>query len=141
MKLSLLTFLPHATVLWAYEQARFERLLGTPFKWLFALVDSYGVWFTHRGDEVLWLWPWRRDGKGAFISVGLSGNASLGDARYDTLAQLDRDWEGYFEARNRQATEWDATVGDGIIWATASEPIEKGYLVVLNEDGTVRKAT
>jgi hypothetical protein len=61
-------------------------------------VTRLGVEFPHNGDAVIWLWPWQRDGKPKFISLGFTGTGEWGDARYNTLAESDRAWAGYFDA-------------------------------------------
>jgi len=100
-----LFFLPGAALRWAYHQTYFEHLMDTPFMFLFITVDRAGIWFPYRGDEVLWTWPWRRReregdnrGRAPFISVGFSGNGDFGDARFWTLKEMDKEWDGYFDA-------------------------------------------
>lgn len=61
-------------------------------------LSRLGLEFPHRGDSVIWLWPWQRAGKGKFISLGFTGNGEWGDARFGSLAELDRAWEDYFAA-------------------------------------------
>lgn len=55
-------------------------------------VDRLGVEFPYNGDVVIWLWPWRRDGKPKFISVCASGTGEWGDVRFNTLAEIDAFW-------------------------------------------------
>lgn len=79
----------------------FQHIL---FKWgwcddwrqylLISLTRS-GIEWNHKGDDVIWLWPWRRGkikGK-PFVSTIWSGTAEWGDARYVSLAAMDKEWE------------------------------------------------
>jgi len=168
MKFRPLFFLPRPALLWAYRQAMSERLLDTPFGWLFTSWDSHGVWFSYKGDEVLWTWPWTRAGKAPFISLGFSGNGDFGDARYWTLAELDKDWDGYFDAERQMAErdEQDARFQEACqpmvdqLMAdiecrtvemcvngmasreyTAAEEISVGDLVQALEDGRIKRAS
>ena len=122
MTFRLLFFLPRRWLIWTYHQAMWERLLDTPVRWLFSSWDKHGVWFPHRGDEVCYTWPWTRQeregdnrGKAPFISIGFSGTGEWGDARYWTLAELDRDWDMYYHACNSTTEiagiEWPQFVG------------------------------
>lgn len=62
-------------------------------------IDRLGIQFRHKGDDVIWVWPWkRRKFSARFISLGFSGTGEFGDAVYSSLKQLDADWETYFEA-------------------------------------------
>lgn len=111
-----LFFLPRAWLRWAYIQAISERLFDTPFGWLFTSWDKHGIWFTHKGDEVMWTWPWRRGGLAPFISMSMSGTGEFGDARFRSLGELDDAWNGYFAAIStlKEIEDWDVTVGDAI---------------------------
>lgn len=59
--------------------------------------DRAGIWFPYRGDTVIWIWPWRRGKlKGRpWISLGFTGNGEFGDARFASLAEIERQWEDY----------------------------------------------
>jgi hypothetical protein len=68
-------------------------------------VDRFGVGFIHKGDEVIWLWPWMRSHqRRAWLSIGF-------EAEFMTLRDLDQEWEGYFEAQRRSYPEVDAGEG------------------------------
>lgn len=65
-------------------------------------IDKHGIEFSHRGDDVLWLWPWRREKwSRRYISFGFDGV-------FSTLRELDKLWEDYFAAqrRRRAMVEW-----------------------------------
>lgn len=64
-------------------------------------VDRLGIQFGYHGDDVIWTWPWKRDGRGAYISLGFTGTGEWGDARYRTLKEIDDEWDNYFEACSR----------------------------------------
>lgn len=77
-------------------------------RWLWRLVrlclhvsvDRIGIEFTRNGDTVIWLWWWRRNGLPKYISVGFTGNGNLGDARFNTLAEIDKAWDSLGDIRN-----------------------------------------
>jgi hypothetical protein len=62
--------------------------------------DRLGVEFPWNGDTVIWLWWWRRNGLPKYISVGFSGNGDFGDARFRTLAEIDKAWEKLGDYQN-----------------------------------------
>jgi len=125
--------------------------MDTPFLALFTTVDRAGIWFPYKGDEVLWTWPWRRDRGdgwkgGPFISVGFSGTGEFGDARFNSLKELDEMWDDYFNAEKRHSefmsrmeisTEWSSTDAAGF---AVAEDVKAGDLVALNENDEVIKA-
>ena len=56
------------------------------------IIDKYGVEFHHKGDWVLWVWWWRRPSfNDRFLSISF-------ECYFSTLKELDKMWEGYFEA-------------------------------------------
>jgi hypothetical protein len=59
---------------------------------------KHGVWFHYKGDEVLWLFPWRRVGKEKFVSLLFSGTGEFGDARFNSLRELDLAWDEFERA-------------------------------------------
>lgn len=64
--------------------------------WLFAEPHRWGIDFPYKGDEVMWTWPWRRNGQPKYISLAFSGTGEFGDARFNTLQEIDAAW-GAFE--------------------------------------------
>jgi hypothetical protein len=82
---------------------RFERWLFIEkqwglrpgISWIFSDVDKHGVEFPYRGDHIIWLWPWRRQGKPKYVSVGFSGNGDFGDASFFTLKEIDKRWDDF----------------------------------------------
>ncbi len=66
--------------------------------WIFITFHRHGTAFPYKGDEVWWTWPWRRHGLPKYISVGFSGTGEFGDARFNTLKELDAEWDRYEEA-------------------------------------------
>lgn len=55
-------------------------------------VTAAGVEFDHDGDNVLWIWPWKRSAwRRRYMSFGF-------DAVFESLEEVDREWEGYFQA-------------------------------------------
>ena len=62
---------------------RFPRL-----RFLLTYVDNFGIGFFRKGDEIIWLWPWRRSAiSGRYISLCL-------DSVFSSLAEIDAFWEG-----------------------------------------------
>lgn len=55
--------------------------------------DKSGVWFWRKGDEILYLYPWKRKNKGKFISLLASGTGEFGDVSFLSLKELDKFWE------------------------------------------------
>ncbi len=95
-----------------YLRLRFHRaiLVGSgwhllPFGFLISYADRYGIWFPWKGDEVCWTWPWKRKGMPKYISLMFSGNGEFGDARFPTLASLDKAWNEFAEARKPHAND------------------------------------
>ena len=61
-------------------------------------INSLGIMFWHNGDEVIWTWPWKRNKKPKFISLLFSGNGDFGDARFNSLKEIDEFWKEYERA-------------------------------------------
>ena len=76
------------------------KLCKTPLKWLFCSIDNLGVQFWYNGDEVIWLWPWKRRGY-KYISILASGTGEFGDATYNSLKEIDNFWAEYEEATTK----------------------------------------
>lgn len=61
-------------------------------------VSRSGVGFYHDGDEVIWLWPWRRtDWRRPWLSVSF-------ECTFQTLRELDNLWSDYFDALRKEPT-------------------------------------
>jgi hypothetical protein len=56
-----------------------------------------GINFRYRGDEIIWLWPWKRKGN-KWLSICASGNGDFGDATFSSLVELDQFWEAFGQA-------------------------------------------
>lgn len=65
-------------------------------------IVKHGLWFYYKGDEVLYLWPWRRGETPnlKFISMLFSGNGELWDAKFSSLKEIDKTWEEYVNSLN-----------------------------------------
>jgi hypothetical protein len=68
-------------------------------KYIF-LIDRWGIARMRKGDEIVWIWPWRRKpykiwgftmGSGVWLSINCGGF-------FSTLQQLDNFWEEYRKA-------------------------------------------
>lgn len=57
--------------------------------------DKIGFDFYYKGDTVIWSWK-----KKKWISCGFSGNGQFGDACFNTLKDLDNEWNKYFGYEN-----------------------------------------
>ena len=74
----------------SFNLGRFALWLITPRSGVYAGVRFYalelstqGVWFPRRGDEVLWVWPWKRRNGEAIVSLQWGGG-------FTSLRALDR---------------------------------------------------
>jgi len=65
--------------------ARFHRLFHFSF-------DFLGFVFDYRGDEVTWLWPWKR------ISQNRKWLSSTFECTFNYLKDLDELWNKYIES-------------------------------------------
>ena len=62
--------------------------------------DRAGFWFLYHGDEVCWIYPWRRTNKDEkWISLFFSGSGQFGDAVYKTLKDIDDEYDAFCEAQ------------------------------------------
>ena len=59
-------------------------------------IDKTAVRFWYKGDEIWWLFKKIRNKR--WCSLGFSGDFSFGEAMYDSLKEMDEDWNKYFEA-------------------------------------------
>lgn len=79
------------------------RMCYPPWCFLLSSFDKFGIEFPWKGDTIIWNWPWRnKNEKRRFISIGFSGTGEFGDARYNSLAEIDKDWQKFesFERNN-----------------------------------------
>jgi hypothetical protein len=66
--------------------SRFHRFFGFSY-------DPLGFSFNYKGDEIIWLWRWKR-GKSKlwkFYSIGFC-------AKFRSIKQIDELWKEYFES-------------------------------------------
>ena len=63
---------------------------------LFLLIDRNGIWWYHKGDEVLWIYPWRRRGY-KYVSLMCEGC-------FQSIDELDKFWDEYFKEMKKGAT-------------------------------------
>jgi hypothetical protein len=64
-------------------------------------LDGSGIWFGREWDEILYVWPWKRNGKGKFVSLLASGTGEFGDASFSSLKELDQFWESLETTTNK----------------------------------------
>ncbi len=81
--------------------------LRLPLLW--TQLDPYGtgiITFLH-GSELIWLWPWKRAkyNGNVWYSVDLAGG-------FPSLREIDRFWDGYFEACRAAALRDEAARED-----------------------------
>lgn len=67
-------------------------------------LDSSGIWFGRKWDEILYVWPWKRKDNGKFISMLASGTGEFGDASFSSLKELDQFWENLETSINEHKT-------------------------------------
>ena len=58
--------------------------------------DKIGFDFWYKGDEVIWSWK-----KKKWISVGFSGTGEFGDVCFNTLKDLEAEWNNYEKIYSR----------------------------------------
>jgi len=81
------------------------RLCFPPWCFLFSSFDKYGIEFPWKGDTIIWSWPWRHtDRKARFISMNFSGTGEFGDACFNSLKDIDQEWEEFANACNNIET-------------------------------------
>ena len=74
-------------------------------RWLYRrgvpLLDRWGVSFEHKGDSIIWLWPWKRNfnNNKPFYSISFAG-------AFDTLYDLDLEWFCYFMTSMASSYRW-----------------------------------
>lgn len=68
-------------------------------------INRAGIDWWYKGDTVIWTWPWRRNDKPKWVSLGFSGNGDFGDARFVCLADVDLAWAGLFDAEQQDLCE------------------------------------
>jgi len=62
-------------------------------------VDIFGVWFLYKGDEVCWLFPWKRKhGRNRNLLDGRLGGSRkycslLSGSYFNTLKEMDEFWD------------------------------------------------
>lgn len=69
------------------------------------MITKLGIEFTHNGDDIIWLWPWKRTDDRKYISLGFTGTGQFGDAKFKTLEEIDAQWEDYFRVSSSLPTE------------------------------------
>jgi hypothetical protein len=61
-------------------------------------IKKHGVWFYRKGDEVMWVFPWKRkEPNQVFLSMAFTGTGHFGDAYFPTLKSIDETWNDFFE--------------------------------------------
>ena len=56
------------------------------------IINSLGVWFNYKGDDIGWIWWWKRKGNYKKIySISFA-------AGYKNLRELNKEWEDYEKA-------------------------------------------
>jgi len=69
--------------------SRFHRFFRFSF-------EHVGICFDHGGDEVVWIWPWKRENRTRkYISTGFN-------AVFHSLKEIDNLWKDYFKAMEKQ---------------------------------------
>jgi hypothetical protein len=78
-------------------------------RWLFRhfgfCIDNWGLWFRYKGDEVCWLWRWKRKYNhivraGKVVGNGVWYSLCL-DSAFVSLQEIDEFWEELFLASER----------------------------------------
>lgn len=61
-------------------------------RWLVVSLDRWGITFIRKGDEITWLWPWKRRNRDAKFLC------STAHGIYCTLQDIDNFWADYQNA-------------------------------------------
>jgi hypothetical protein len=63
--------------------------------WIFISFDSLGIEFPYKGDEIIWLWPWRRENTrnghhdtNKYVSI-------ISEGYFNSLDEIDEFWNGF----------------------------------------------
>jgi len=56
---------------------------------IFSSFDKWGYTFYYKGDEVIWMWPWRKGKRYLNTSVG---------GGFNSLKEMDDFWSGHYQA-------------------------------------------
>lgn len=77
---------------------------------------KFGIEFVYKGDTVIWVFPWKRTIKGQkWISLSF-------EAGFKSLKELDKCWEGYFEAER-----WEVEAERDIAFKEALDEVMERY--------------
>ncbi len=88
-----------------YRYCMFKRLWANTWKkWLWASASRTGVEFHHKGDQIIYVWPWKRVNKEhKFISLCFTGNGEFGDVSFKSLAEIDRQWDEFNKFQDQES--------------------------------------
>lgn len=80
-----------------------------PHSWCFPIgFDRDGISFQYRGDQIYWLFPWRREYR-HHAQFGLLSNPKWLNINlhslFFTLQEMDDFWEGYWNACRREPSQ------------------------------------
>lgn len=68
-----------------------------------------GIWFLYKGDEVLYVWPWRRkEDEGISLTGGHKYLSLFSEGYFGSLREMDEFWDGYAKA---ERTCWERDNG------------------------------
>jgi hypothetical protein len=75
-----------------YSILRAEKNLFGSYLW----IDKQGIWFLYKGDEVGWLYWWKRkDQARKWLSVSF-------ETTFTSLKEMDDLWEAYFNELGKE---------------------------------------
>ena len=70
----------------------FPKFLWKRYWWARVAIDHSGITFPYQGDEIIWIWPWKRMGGEKYISVLFSGTGQFGDCKFTSLQDIKEAW-------------------------------------------------
>ena len=76
-----------------------------PLSLLLCSIEKCGIIFYYYGDEITWLWPWRRKDNNKYISVLFSGTGEFGDAKFISLKEIFEEWKKYEKLMKEYTSE------------------------------------
>lgn len=62
---------------------------------VWSCIDKYGITFPYKGEEVIWVWPWKR----SKWSETKWLNVSLSYTEFNSLKDIDKFWKEYSDAQ------------------------------------------
>jgi len=67
-------------------------------------IGDLGIEFYYKGDNVIWIWPFTREGKDKWASISFC-------CYFSSLKEIDQMWDDYFQALQKNPpTDWNTVL-------------------------------